>query len=79
MASLAGLDRQARLGDDDRVGLKMPEGVLHITFEALPHRVLGGLVRMPQARVTLDVTGITSAQRATVLRRFDIAFQRGGG
>lgn len=79
VASLAGFDPQARLGDDGVVSLVTAGGVLRVTFEPLPPRLLGGLVRMPQARVALDFSGIPEAQRASLQRRFDIAFQRGGG
>lgn len=40
---------------------------------------LGGLLELPRARVTIEVTGGSAQAQQQFLRRFDIAFQRGGG
>lgn len=50
-----------------------------ITYEPLPSRRVGGLLELPQAKVTVRLTGMTAEQADIFLRRFDIAFQRGGG
>jgi hypothetical protein len=54
-------------------------GSVVVSFEALPMAVLGGVVRMPRARVKLAFQGLEQSERAAFLRRFDIRFQRGGG
>lgn len=54
-------------------------GRIAITFHALPPKRFGGLLLLPQARVTLDVTGLDEAAAVAFLQRFDLAFQRGGG
>jgi hypothetical protein len=50
-----------------------------ITFEKLEPVVLGGLMRLPRARVTIDVTCLESETRQRFLAHFDQTFQRGGG
>lgn len=56
------------------------EGVAQIEFIALePRRIGGGLLELPQARVTITLTGVAPDAAAAFLRRFDMAFQRGGG
>ena len=54
-------------------------GSAEITFEPLPPRRVGGLLELPQARVTITLAKVSAAQLDTFLRRFDLAFQRGGG
>lgn len=80
-ASLAAFVPGATLDDQGRVELTVAGVRGLITFETLPNRRLGGLVSMPQARVTLSFPGpgTTPAEARTFIRRFDIAFQRGGG
>lgn len=56
------------------------KGVAEIAFHALPpRRVGGGLLELPQARVTIKFGDVGTAEADAFLRRFDIAFQRGGG
>lgn len=74
-ASLAALAAGAALGSDDRAVV----GDAIVMFEALPKRRIGGLVSLPQARVTLDMSALTVVQRVAFLRHFGISFQRGGG
>ena len=52
---------------------------LTLRFEQLPRRRLGGLIAMPQARVTIDLSLLPEVERVAFLARFDLAFQRGGG
>ena len=50
-----------------------------ITFHPLPPRRVGGLLELPQAKVTITLANVPPDVQADFLRRFDIAFQRGGG
>ncbi len=61
------------------VMLAAGEGEVAISFAPIEGFSFGGLVEMPRARVILTFTGCPEADRAAFLRRFDIAFQRGGG
>lgn len=54
-------------------------GSARISFERLAPRRVGGLLELPQARVTIALTDVPAAEKDSFLRRFDIAFQRGGG
>jgi hypothetical protein len=54
-------------------------GSAEIAFEALPSRRVGGLLELPQARVTITFANVRAAELDAFVRRFDIAFQRGGG
>lgn len=54
-------------------------GVAVITYEPLPPRRVGGLLDLPQAKVTITLSGVAPAASDAFLKRFDIAFQRGGG
>ena len=77
--SLALLQPMRPIADDGTTSLPFEGQEVAIRFEALPPRRLGGLVVMPQARVTIDLSAIADGKRASFLRRFDLAFQRGGG
>jgi len=54
-------------------------GPVAITFEKLEPAVLGGLMRLPRAKVTLRLDDLTPDARRTFLGVFDQTFQRGGG
>ncbi len=55
-------------------------GCVVIRYDALPSVTLGTLLALPRARITLTFsTVVTADDRARVLERFDLAFQRGGG
>lgn len=54
-------------------------GEVQIRFEPLASVRLGGLLELPRARVTLSFEGVGEADRQAFMRRFDVAFQRGGG
>lgn len=77
--SIAGLAPTSQENDGRTARFIVGSGTATVTFEALPHALLGGLVRMPRAKVTLVFDGVGAAERSLFLRRFDIAFQRGGG
>lgn len=49
------------------------------TFEPQPDAVLGGLMRLPRVKVTLQLTGLDEETRDDLVARFDQVFQRGGG
>ena len=78
-ASLAALDADAKLdaAGQARVGFGGTEAL--IRFEPLPERRLGGLLALPQARVRITLSSGDTTIQAAFLRRFEIAFQRGGG
>ena len=78
-ASLAALDATATLDASGQALIKHAGKAVHIAFEKLPDRRLGGLLAMPQARVRIALGGATADEAADFLRRFAIAFQRGGG
>ena len=78
-ASLAALDPSARLDATGTGPVRAGTTTATISFEALPKLRLGGLLAMPQARVTIAFDGVAEAERAHFLKRFDLAFQRGGG
>lgn len=49
------------------------------TFEPLPEAVLGTLLKLPRARITLHLASLSNDDRAIFLTLFDRTFQRGGG
>ena len=59
----------------------IPDGAatVRITYETLESTTLGGLLALPQARVTIHHSSGDAAVRTAFLARFDQAFQRGGG
>ena len=77
--SLVALDPAAVLDANGHASVTFASTEARIRFETLPDRRLGGLLAMPQARVRITLANATDAQAAAFLRRFDIAFQRGGG
>ncbi len=52
---------------------------ISISIRPLPPRVLGGLLSVPRARVTISFRGYDAQAEAEFLNRFDRAFHRGGG
>lgn len=54
-------------------------GRVEIGYAPLPGVTLGGLLALPRARVWIAFEGLDGDARAAFLRRFDLAFQRGGG
>ncbi|MFV0369542.1 MAG: hypothetical protein ACK5KM_13895 [Hyphomicrobiaceae bacterium] len=50
-----------------------------IIYHPLPLRRVGGLLELPQARISIILPSVATAIQSDFLRRFDIAFQRGGG
>lgn len=61
------------------LALALGPGRVEIAREPLVGVRLGGLLDLPRAAVTLVFHDVSEAERAAFLRRFDFAFQRGGG
>lgn len=78
-ASLAALDPAAQIDAQGFAQVRVAGVQAAVRFEELPRRWLGGLISMPQARVSLLFDGLAEAERDAFQRAFDIAFQRGGG
>lgn len=55
------------------------DATVTITFEKLEPAVLGGLMRLPRARVVLEMADLAPDARRAFLGVFDQTFQRGGG
>jgi hypothetical protein len=62
-----------------RVREALDTGTVDICF--MPHEGLrlGGLLELPRARVSLTFEAVPEPVRSAYVRRFEIAFQRGGG
>ncbi|TRD22236.1 hypothetical protein [Palleronia caenipelagi] len=68
------------LSNGDGYDLSQAAGApVRCTFEPQPDAQLSPLMRLPRARVVLDMTGLDDAARIAFLRRFETTFQRGGG
>jgi hypothetical protein len=77
--SLALFAPGVQLDTEGRAVVATASGSARLSFEGLGKRRLGGLLSMPQARITLDLSDMPETERGAFLRSFDIAFQRGGG
>jgi len=78
--AFGGEEAAEQAGSSERVEMACGStGTATITYRALPGARLGGLLELPRACVTLSFAGATPDERADFTRRFDIAFQRGGG
>lgn len=77
-ASLKHMGAWSGLGGD-RYAFDTAHGRAILSFEPLPSARLGGLLDLPRAKVTIELGGIDAAHREAFLKRFDLAFQRGGG
>ena len=70
----------ATLDAEGIVRLPAGAGIATIRFSPLGPLTIGtALIRLPRARVTLSFDGASVADEAQFMRRFEIAFQRGGG
>ncbi len=65
--------------DELPIRIAVGTGAIEISREVLPGARLGGLLELPRAKVTISYSGVTAADRTAFQRRFDLAFQRGGG
>jgi hypothetical protein len=61
------------------VKVSLGSGWVSIRYEALSAVCLGGLLKLPRARLIIEFHKVSAAEREEFLRRFHIAFQRGGG
>lgn len=78
-AGLARLDPSApATNDGGTYSIPNTNGVT-ITFEKLEPAVLGGLMRLPRAKVILNLEALDVDAREKFLSFFDQTFQRGGG
>ena len=78
-ASLAPLAGAALTAGQTSAGIAVEGGTVEIVYEPRPSVTYGGLLVMPRALVSLTFKDVPDAGRKAFLRRFDIAFQRGGG
>ena len=65
--------------DELPICIAVGSGQVEIAREPLQGVRLGGLLELPRARVSLSYSAVPAAKRADFQRRFDLAFQRGGG
>lgn len=81
LKSLAALDPLAgKSGPERPATIPIPGGgFARIAFAAAPPVTLGRLLALPRATVMISFEDADEHARAAFLRRFDIAFQRGGG
>jgi hypothetical protein len=61
------------------VRVPLGAGFVTIAFEPLQGVRLGGLLELPRSRVALSFVDVARDEREAFTRRFDLAFQRGGG
>ncbi len=78
-AGLARLDPTAPATGTNGTYAIPNSGGATITFEKLETAVLGGLMRLPRAKVTINVEALDADARAKFVAFFDQTFQRGGG
>ncbi|MGI9493259.1 MAG: hypothetical protein ACR2QF_12745 [Geminicoccaceae bacterium] len=77
---LAGSAAQSNGRDDYLLSdIGVERQTIRCAFEPLPEAVLGTLLKLPRARVTLHLTTLSSTDRTDFLTLFDRTFQRGGG
>ncbi len=65
--------------ETDSVAVPLDGGSVTVSYVAKEGVVLGGLMALPRAEVSLAFDGVNGTARETFMRKFDIAFQRGGG
>ncbi len=63
----------------DTVTVPLAAGRVDVVYAAKQGVVLGGLMALPRAGVSLTFEGVSDAERDAFMRKFEIAFQRGGG
>lgn len=77
--SIAALDAEAKADVSGGYKLAAGQGQVIIRYSALPGVTLGRLLALPRAEVSLDFEGLSGPEREAFFRRYEIAFQRGGG
>jgi hypothetical protein len=78
-ASVARLCGSACEGKDGALRVPLGGGTVSIAHRPLAPVRLGGLLELPRAEVTLAFEAVAEAEARAFLRRFELAFQRGGG
>lgn len=78
-ASVATLCGAACHWEGGHASVALGGGKVSITHRPLAPVRLGGLLELPRAEVTLAFEAVTEADAREFLRRFELAFQRGGG
>lgn len=63
---------------DDEIEAHSGARRIRIRLSRAGTRSMGSL-QLPRLQVTLDLAGFPERERSEFLRRFDLAFQRGGG
>jgi len=76
IAPLYGERLAANLASAD---IAIGSGQVVITYEGLASVRFGGLLELPRARVALTFEDVAADEQARFVKRFDLAFQRGGG
>ncbi|MDX2259431.1 MAG: hypothetical protein NW205_11005 [Hyphomicrobiaceae bacterium] len=77
---LAGASAGRSARDGHTVSLPVgADGTATLNFTAEPGVTLGGLLSLPRARIEIVIAGAQPDEADAFLRRFEIAFQRGGG
>lgn len=79
VAAFAGAEAGQTAAAGEPVIIPVGQASAVITFTKIQGFSFGGLVEMPRARVAIDLSNVPPAEAEQFLRRFDIAFQRGGG
>jgi hypothetical protein len=64
---------------ENRYAAPLGDGRVLLAYSPEPPVRLGGLLSLPRARIVLVFEECAAGARADFLRRFDLAFQRGGG
>lgn len=66
---------------DGQTDVEVSDGdfAVRISYEPMARETLGGLLKMPRAKVRLASDQASEGQWGDFLARFDKAFQRGGG
>ncbi len=77
-ASMVNIGGMTERSDGSWTGL-VGGGTALVRYQPQPGVRLGGLLEIPRAVVTISLSGVSVADRATLLRQFEMAFQRGGG
>ena len=79
ITAFAGQQAGQAAATGEPVVLVVGNGQAVITFAKIDGFSFSGLVELPRARVVIEFKDVCKADADDLLRRFDIAFQRGGG
>jgi hypothetical protein len=79
LSSLAALVGRPVTTGDLPLTIHLGSGYAQIAVQAITGVRLGKLLELPRCKVSVAFVGTQPQDRAEFLRRFEIAFQRGGG